>query len=367
MPAPPVDEEPTVSVSVSIVSPLPGASITGNSPEVAVTVTGTAHGEPSLPAGAKVYIQFGANAAWQAVTGRSTWSFTGSIVKSGPLKIAAKVVDQSGVLLSEKSIQVSVIVNDITKPEITAQSPANGATIARTGSVAQVPVSFAAIDRNSGLQRVSIYLDGRKVFDRALAVESASVVEQVAVASDSNASRILKIEAVDQVGNVAETSLTLLDPDVLAPDLQIVSPVEGAKFLGTTQVAVIPDTITVTAMATDLESGVDEVEWSLDGGSFSALSPAFGRLEWGAKIPMPPSGLHRVSVHAKDKAGNQTAKVVNFEITRQYQPKNANDLLTPRAYLEDLLWFAETHLVIDQVDPPTGLSAAMQFNKPVAM
>jgi len=61
------------------------------------------------------------------------------------------------------------------------------------------------------------------------------------------------------------------------------------------------NSVLVQGTASDLESGIDFVEWQLNGGTFVR---AEGTTNWQASVTLPGLGDHQVAVRARDKAGH---------------------------------------------------------------
>ena len=74
---------------------------------------------------------------------------------------------------------------------------------------------------------------------------------------------------------------------------------------------------------------------------------------------------HHVAVRLTDKAGNTTnpgdpaaPAIVDFEVAGVYRPQVANDLVSLRAYLEDLLEFSNNHVVVGPMASSTQVDTA---------
>nr|WP_203866649.1 family 16 glycoside hydrolase [Plantactinospora endophytica] len=156
-------------------------------------------------------------------------------------------------------------------------------------------VTLTASDTESGVDKVEYSLNGQ-----AYATYTAPVMVH------QPGQHTVNYRATDKAGNtsapqsvafeVADTST----PDTTAPT--VTGGVTGDRddnggYLGSA---------TVTVTATDTESGVDKIEYSLDGGQYAAYT---------APVTVNQAGEHTVSYRATDKAGNTSApQSVTFRV-----------------------------------------------------
>lgn len=129
--------------------------------------------------------------------------------------------------------------------------------------------------------------------------------------------------------------------DRTAPAFEIVLPQNNAQVpLGD---------LAVSGWAEDRQSGVAAVEWSLDGDSYRAATITPGkRVDWRFEIPNLSSGVHTIALRFRDQKGNQTARdaasVITITATGAFKPKD--DLVSLRAYLDDLIEYAKNHVQV---------------------
>ena len=116
----------------------------------------------------------------------------------------------------------------------------------------------------------------------------------------------LTYRATDQAGNTStpqSVSFTVVEP----PKPDTTPPTVTAAVTGQRDgTGAYVGTATVTLSAADTESGVDRVEYSLDGGAYAGYS---------APVTVNQPGQHTVSYRATDKAGNTSAaQSVSFTV-----------------------------------------------------
>ncbi|PSL47116.1 Ig-like protein group 3 [Saccharothrix carnea] len=121
-------------------------------------------------------------------------------------------------------------------------------------------------------------------------------------------SHMVHYRATDNAGNVSPEGVVAFT--VVAPPGDTTAPSTSAAVSGATNPhGDYVDHATVTITATDAQSGVDRVEYAVDGGGWTAYSSAF---------VVGAAGPHTVRYRATDKAGNTAAeKSVSFTVVEQ--------------------------------------------------
>ena len=163
-------------------------------------------------------------------------------------------------------------------------SPANGATVSGTFNI-----SAAASDAG-GIQRVRFYVDGAYYgFDT-----TAPYARGWNSATVANGSHTLMVQAVDNAGNAATSSVTVTvsNADGVAPIAAVTGPANGATISGV---------INLSATASD-NVGVVKVRFYIDGVYFNFDSTSPYARGWNSATVA--NGPHTVSVQAVDLAGN---------------------------------------------------------------
>lgn len=117
------------------------------------------------------------------------------------------------------------------------------------------------------------------------------------------------LQALSQTGTKTIGSASFTVKDLTPPVVTILSPMEGNSY---------GSTITILTSVTDNASGVDQVEYKRDSGTWSLLpvsDPARGRFGATWDPTMDDNGMHSISFRATDKAGNVSEPVtVNYEV-----------------------------------------------------
>ena len=196
---------------------------------------------------------------------------------------------------------------DTTAPEVTAQVAGDRDDDGNYIGAATVTVD--ATDADSGVARVEYALDGGP-----FGTYSAPVTV------NSPGAHTVQYRATDVAGNtsaVGSTQFTVVapsDPDTTAPTVTAAvggDQDENGAYVGTA---------TVTVTASDTESGVASVEYSLDGGAFAAYT---------APVTVNTPGQHTVQFRATDEAGNTSnPQSVAFAVVDAPDPDNTAPVVT---------------------------------------
>ncbi len=162
---------------------------------------------------------------------------------------------------------------DTTAPTTTATTTPT-APAASGWFTSAVLVNLAATDNSggSGVDKTEYQIDGGAW---------TTYTTAFSVAGDGN--HTVNYRSVDKAANTEATKSLALKLDVTAP-------VTTADFLPVGQ-----DTVPVTLAATDATSGVEKIEYALDGGAWTAYTAA---------VNVSGVGEHQLQYRATDKAGN---------------------------------------------------------------
>ena len=287
----------TTGPTVTITAPTAGKTESGS-----VTVSATATDSAGVTS-----VQFlldGANAGSPLTASpyNYVWDTTKSTNGAHTLKATAK--DANGNVGTSTSVSVTVENStDTTPPTVSITSPANGATVTGTITVA------ANASDNVAVASVQFRVDGANV---GAADTSAPYSYALNTATLSNGSHSLTAVAKDTAGNTTTSATVAITvnnaADTTPPTVSITSPANGATVIGT---------ITISASASD-NVGVASVQFLVDGsplGAKDTTSPY--STQW--NTASVSNGSHTIAAQAWDVAGN-TATSSNVVVTVSQTP-----------------------------------------------
>ncbi|MFJ3444405.1 OmpL47-type beta-barrel domain-containing protein [Streptomyces sp. NPDC086081] len=239
----------------------------------------------------RIEYALGATGAWQPYTAPVV------VDQVGDHTVRYRAFDKAGNVSAEKSAAFTVVApqsDDTTAPEtsatVTGERNADGAYV----DMATVTVS--ASDTGSGVNTIE-YAIGSGAWQPYTA---PVMVHQVG-------EHTVRYRATDKAGNVAAEKNVRFTV-VAAPPQDTTPPVTGVTVEGTRNSAgAYVNSARVTVTATDAHgSGVERIEYSLDGGPYLAYS---------APVVVDRAGAHTVAYRATDKAGNTSAaRTVTFTV-----------------------------------------------------
>ncbi|GFJ76310.1 OmpL47-type beta-barrel domain-containing protein [Phytohabitans houttuyneae] len=219
-----------------------------------------------------------------------------SVTAPGQHTVNYRATDNAGNTSTPQAVAFTVVDEpdpDTTPPTASAQIA--GEPDGEGNYIGQATVTISATDADSGVDTIEYSLDGQPY----TAYTAPVVVNQPGQHS-------LVYRATDNAGNTSTPqtiSLTVVDdtePDTTPPTVTAALTGEqdgSGAYVGAA---------TVTLTASDTESGVDSVEYSLDGGAFAAYT---------APVTVNTAGQHTVSYRATDEAGNTSAaQSVSFTV-----------------------------------------------------
>ena len=265
-----------VSPTVSLSSPANNASVSGT-----VSVTASASDNVGV-----TKVEFYVNGALQA-TDTSTpylYSWNTTSLAAGSYTLMAKAYDAAGNIGQSANVTVNV-VNDSTAPTVSVTAPANGAVVSGTTTIT------ATASDNVGVSKVEFYEDGVLL----AATNVAPYSYNWNTASVANGSHNLTAKAYDAASNVGQSStvtVTVNNPDTIAPTVSITAPANSATVSGT---------VSVAATASD-NVGVSKVEFYVNNVLQKTDTTSPYTLSWNTTALA--NGSYTLSAKAYDAANN---------------------------------------------------------------
>ncbi|WP_229864084.1 OmpL47-type beta-barrel domain-containing protein [Streptomyces djakartensis] len=281
-------------------------------PEVSAHVSGTQNTQGQYVGSASVALHatdeggsgldrieyaLGAAGAWQPYTAPVV------VDQVGEHTVRYRAFDKAGNVSAEKSTAFTVVApqsDDTTAPDtsatVTGERDQGGAYIA------MATVTVSASDTGSGVNTIE-YAIGSSAWRTYTAPVMVHEVGEHTV----------RYRATDKAGNVAAEKSVRFTV-VAAPPQDTTPPVTGVAVEGTRNSAgAYVNSARVTVTATDEHgSGVERIEYSLDGGPYLAYS---------APVVVDRAGAHTVAYRATDKAGNTAAaRTVTFTVVSGQVP-----------------------------------------------
>ncbi|MFE9461450.1 OmpL47-type beta-barrel domain-containing protein [Streptomyces californicus] len=235
----------------------------------------------------------GADGAWQPYTVPVV------VDEVGDHTVRYRATDKAGNAAAEKSVDFAVAApptDDETPPETSAT--VTGEKDDAGAYLGMATVTVTASDTGSGVNTI----------EYALGADGAWKAYTAPVMVHEIGEHTVRYRATDRSGNVAaekSVAFTVVEPpsqDRTAPETS--AKVEGDRNSDGAFITSARATVT----ATDDDSGVDKVEYSLDGGPYLAYT---------APVIVDRVGHHTIAHRATDKAGNTSAaKKASFTIAR---------------------------------------------------
>ncbi|MFD3652974.1 OmpL47-type beta-barrel domain-containing protein [Streptomyces sp. NPDC058620] len=233
----------------------------------------------------------GADGAWQPYT-------TPVVVNQvGTHKVRYRATDKAGNVAAEKAVDFSVApppTDDATPPETSAT--VSGEKDAQGAYLGMATVTVTASDTGSGVNTI----------EYATGAAGAWQPYTAPVMVHEAGTHKVRYRATDKAGNAAAEKA--VDFTVVEPPTQDATPPETTVSLTGEKNSdgAFITSAKATVTATDAGSGVDRIEYSLDGGPYLAYS---------VPVLVDRIGSHTFAHRATDKAGNTSqAKQVSFTV-----------------------------------------------------
>ncbi|MFG2669517.1 OmpL47-type beta-barrel domain-containing protein [Streptomyces sp. NPDC048445] len=217
----------------------------------------------------------------------------------GAHAIRYRATDKAGNAAAEKTAEFTVAApptDDITPPETSAT--VSGEKDDQGQYLGMATVTVTASDTGSGVNTI----------EYAVGADGAWQPYTGPVMVHELGAQKIRYRATDKAGNAAEeqaVEFTVVEP----PTKDTTPPETSAKVAGDKNSdGAYLTSAKVTVTATDADTGVDKVEYSLDGGPYLAYT---------ATVIVDRVGYHTVAHRATDKAGNTSeAKQTSFTVAQ---------------------------------------------------
>ncbi len=305
-------------------------------------------------------VQLGSGKPWETVGEpyQGEWSFTGHVSEApDTLTITARV---RGTAVLDKPpggepMSVTVKVKSDAPPQDIRLSIDAPSALAGQAQTTYVPVRVDA-RAPSGIKRLSWRVNGEVVDSIGLSqsdkewsgvrnlpipTPTSTTDYTVAVKCKDYADGEANEELVVRISGVGEPAPSPAPPRrPNPPQYDIIVPREGMKFGSLDGNAVIRIRGTARNVL-----GVAKVEWSLDDGPFQLASYDPASFVWWAEVKMGGFGPHRLNVRFTDSNGYSTTLVRNTGVKLPTKYESLEQMIDPQAYLQDLLVYAENHVL----------------------
>jgi len=310
--------------------------------------------EGGLPEDTQLLVRLG-NRGWQNVgqANHGPWSFEDSLTESdnGALGIFARV--RGRFVQAAHGITVKVELDGPPDLRLSIDAPS---ALAGQAQTTYVPVRVDA-KASSGIKRLSWRVNGEVVDSiglsqadkdwsgvRNLPIPTPTSTTDYTIAvkckdfSDAEENRETAVR-ISGVGEPVPSPAPPPRPN--PPQYEIIIPREGMKFGSLDSSAVIRIRGTARNVL-----GVAKVEWSLDNDvSFQPASYDPASFVWWAEVQMRGEGNHRLNVRFTDGNGYNTTLVRNTGIKKPTKYESLEQMIDPQAYLQDLLAYANAHVL----------------------
>lgn len=354
---------PTVRVfETHISSPAPNASVTGPAMGDPIVVKGTLEAydsqlttvrEPEIDTRVTVTLTRAAETIVVEATTDSQGAWQASFVTrtSGPATIKASYAGPYGGSRDEIDAEVALVVAPIARQAITVQLDgvaAAGAsfTVPPMGRTLDVSISTTSPTRYVEIQSsLDNYQSTRRLAPPVTAYPQPRVWTSTLVVPGGRApgGPVLLVRDVDFFDTPTETDFSFWTTDSTPPAIAIHEPLEDQVFVFDT----LPRTITVRGTVDDAQSGFQSGSLTLAFAGNPAVPVATAGGAWASEVVVTSLGAYEVTLNARDNAGNTraTPAAVHFDVVSAYAPKTIEGLLSPAAYLKELLRFSASHLL----------------------
>ncbi len=260
--------------------------------------------------------------AWSGLVSATTFTFTNLLDGTHTVEVCA--FDRAG---NNRTASVDFTV-DTVAPSLTISSPSGGAATSDTF----MNVVWHATDATTGVQGYQFKIDSGDWSE-------IDVVLSHLFSALDDGSHTVSVRAVDNVGNVATSSVTFIidTGDHSPPEVSITSPSNGSISAASN--------VVVTWTGSDVPSGVKGYKYRIDGGEWSSLTVMLIHGFSGLS-----DGSHTVDIMIYDRADNTATAAVSFTVDTT-APVLAISSPSTGAFLNT----ADPHVFWSATDATTGM------------
>ncbi|HET6457362.1 MAG TPA: Ig-like domain-containing protein, partial [Nitrosopumilaceae archaeon] len=222
---------------------------------------------------------------------QSSTKYTGTPIAIGiTTTLNAFAIDVAGAV---GGILSQIYTIDTTPPTVTIISPSDGAIL----NTSIITINGNATDSGSGIDGLAVQIDSG-AFNLATGTSTWSFTTPVL----SDGTHTINAKLTDNDANTQTTSSTITI-DTVSPTIAISAPSNGA--------IVKTSTVLINGTASDVGSGLQKVDASVDGGPFV---PASGTANWSFAFNSPFDGSHNIVARATDNAGNTVSSMITISV-----------------------------------------------------
>lgn len=371
---------PEISLDVRLLSPAPGATITGAQPGATFTATAyatAAQGDlPDPTLSVDVWVDGHLFPAVASGSDATTFAAECRVYRSGQLNVVASAFAKgSGAKSASKDTSPGIQVQSTLaseEPDLTVQSPSVGQVVAlpviggtvalacsTSGDFGLREVTWAC-DGHSGSASAGQDSAGQEPFEGQVQIDGASLGKHTITVTCQQ----LHLFGVP-VGTPSTVIVPVTVTEAYPPAVTITSPADSAELYWDDTGLPNGLPVTVTGIATGVQSGMGNgtVKLQLDNGSFNDvqtanLTPDTSAVNWSTNVTLQ-DGDHTITVDAFDGVLNTPGTAsVRVNVRKSYVAKDLNERLDHRAYLDALLGFAGEAMRSDAGATAAGLTDA---------
>jgi Tc toxin complex TcA C-terminal TcB-binding domain/Concanavalin A-like lectin/glucanases superfamily/ABC toxin N-terminal region len=355
------------SLSVALKTPSSGLSVSGAQPGVALELTGTYRAVDVSDV--EIWVDVGGRSFPATLGGTvtaTTWRATVRFYAPGPIAATAHGSATSDVDSDSLSTHSNTLTFTVTlassAPILAIEVPAANANIPVSEGGDLVALRAITSDQ-FGPRTVSWECEGRSGPATQNAAAPTTWDGQVVLTGLPLGSRTITVRCRDVAPNEAVMSVAVTAVDVTPPELRIAAPTPFQTFIGAASGVTVP----AQGTARDGQSGMagGRVEWSLTGGPpFTAATTSDNWATWSASIPITDYGTFTIDFRAVDKAGRERTIRVPVQVVSAYRPRDLDERLDHRSYLEALLAFGREQVRLSGGGQLSSAELQMVFGQP---